>query len=215
MALTKIKGSILSDEIYRRENNLNDVLDKAIARNNLSVYSKAEIYSKNENYSKGEVYSKNESDSRFLNESSNLSDLENITTARTNLSIYSKAEVDAKNKDISDKITELNNVISYVSLDFGIVSSHSRYVQANPFGIDATVIVQAQLFHNNKWANVTNFFEGSLGYGASVSAVPGEGIVVKTASGPALRSDYGVNCHDINSYKDNVPCKVHVWRVKG
>ena len=43
MALTQIKGSILSDEIYRRENNLGDVLDKAVARNNLSVFAKEDF----------------------------------------------------------------------------------------------------------------------------------------------------------------------------
>ena len=78
MALTKVRGSILSDEIYRRENNLNDVLDKAIARNNISVYSKTE------------------SDGRYLDEASNLSDLPSITTARNNLDIYSKGEVNSK-----------------------------------------------------------------------------------------------------------------------
>ena len=46
MSLTKVKGSILSDELYRRENNLNDVLDKKVARNNLSLYSKEETFSK-------------------------------------------------------------------------------------------------------------------------------------------------------------------------
>lgn len=46
MALTKIRGSILSEEIYRRENNLNDVLDTSIARNNLSIYSKHETLKK-------------------------------------------------------------------------------------------------------------------------------------------------------------------------
>lgn len=40
MALTQVKGSILSDELYRRENNLSDVLDKTVARNNLSVFAK-------------------------------------------------------------------------------------------------------------------------------------------------------------------------------
>lgn len=46
MALTKVRGVVLSDELYRRENNLIDVPDKAIARNNLSVYSKAETFAK-------------------------------------------------------------------------------------------------------------------------------------------------------------------------
>lgn len=86
MALTKIKGSILSDEIYRRENNLNDVLDKAIARNNLSVYSKTE------------------SDGRYLDEAANLSDLPNTGTARRNLSVYSKAEVDSRLSNIPPSI---------------------------------------------------------------------------------------------------------------
>lgn len=86
MALTKIKGSILSDEIYRRENNLNDVLDKAIARNNLSVYSKTE------------------SDGRYLDEAANLSDLNSVTNARTNLSVYSKAEVDSRLSNIPPSI---------------------------------------------------------------------------------------------------------------
>ena len=82
MALTQVKGSILSDELYRRENNLSDVVDKAIARNNLSVYAKTE------------TYNRSELDARYLDETANLSDLENVTTARNNLSVYSKTEID-------------------------------------------------------------------------------------------------------------------------
>lgn len=78
MALTKIRGSILSEEIYRRENNLNDVLDKAIARNNLSVYSKADC------------------DGKYLDKTANFSDLTNLTTARNNLDVYSRGEVNSK-----------------------------------------------------------------------------------------------------------------------
>lgn len=86
MALTQVKGSILSDELYRRENNLNDVLDKAIARNNLSVYSKTE------------------SDGRYLDEAANLSDLPSTTTARANLSVYSKSEIDSRLANIPPSI---------------------------------------------------------------------------------------------------------------
>lgn len=78
MALTQVKGSILSDELYRRENNLSDVPDKAKARSNLGIYSTTD------------------SDNRYLNESNNLSDLNNKSTARANLDVYSKREINNK-----------------------------------------------------------------------------------------------------------------------
>ena len=67
------------NEFLKKSENLNDLANKATARNNLNVYSKAE------------------SDANFLDAASNLSDLNNTTTARTNLSVYSKSEVNSKN----------------------------------------------------------------------------------------------------------------------
>ena len=49
MALTKVKGSVIGDDLYRRENNLSDVPDKAIARNHLDVYEKTEALAKADN----------------------------------------------------------------------------------------------------------------------------------------------------------------------
>lgn len=66
------------EEFLKKTSNLSDLTDPAIARTNLSVYSKTE------------------SDGRYLDESNNLSDLGNITTARTNLDVFSKSEVNTK-----------------------------------------------------------------------------------------------------------------------
>lgn len=67
------------NEFLKKSENLNDLANKATARTNLSVYSKAE------------------SDANFLDAASNLSDLNNTTTARTNLDVFSKSEVNNKN----------------------------------------------------------------------------------------------------------------------
>lgn len=74
MALTQVKGSILSDELYKRENNLNDVLDKNIARNNLNLYSKNEINNIYENI----LPDKNNNSDKFLFNKNNKLSWENV-----------------------------------------------------------------------------------------------------------------------------------------
>ena len=62
--------------------NLSDLPNAATARNNLSVYSRAD------------TYTRTESDAQYLNEASNLSDLPSVSSARNNLGLGSSAVVD-------------------------------------------------------------------------------------------------------------------------
>lgn len=75
------------NEFLKKSENLNDLANKATARTNLSVYSKAE------------------SDANFLDAASNLSDLNNTTTARTNLDVFSKTEVNSKTISAGNGLT--------------------------------------------------------------------------------------------------------------
>ncbi|HHN48603.1 MAG TPA: hypothetical protein ENN08_06715 [Bacteroidales bacterium] len=80
-ATTKIllaSGGSLSDYLLKSQN-LNDVANKATARDNLDVYKKSDVDTA--------------VDLRML-KSQNLNDVANKATARTNLEVYSKAEVD-------------------------------------------------------------------------------------------------------------------------
>lgn len=76
-----------------KNQNLNDLTNKTLARTNLSVYSKTE------------------GDARYLNEAANLSDIDNVTNARSNLGLgdiavrdlfISTAEPNAANGDNGD-----------------------------------------------------------------------------------------------------------------
>jgi hypothetical protein len=69
--------------------NLADLPNTATARNNLSVWSKAEA------------------DSKYVAITNNLSDV-NAVTARTNLDVYSKSETDGKYLAISNNLSEVN-----------------------------------------------------------------------------------------------------------
>jgi hypothetical protein len=71
----------ISDKLEKNQN-LNDLLDKAAARDNLSVYSKTETDS---------------AVNTRLGKASNLSDLTDLSIARTNLSVYSRAELGTRN----------------------------------------------------------------------------------------------------------------------
>jgi len=77
--------------------NLNDLPNKSTARNNLSVYSKAEI---------------DNLKNRYLNESENLNDLDNKATARTNLSVYSKSELNDQATHYAKKEANLSDLVS-------------------------------------------------------------------------------------------------------
>ena len=79
------------NEFLKKSENLSDLANKATARTNLSVYSKAE------------------SDASFLDAASNLSDLNNVATARTNLNVYSKTETDNNFLDAASNLTDLAN----------------------------------------------------------------------------------------------------------
>ncbi|MCF1437216.1 MAG: hypothetical protein LPD71_00165 [Shewanella sp.] len=209
MALTQVKGSILSDELYRRENNLSDVQDKAAGRNNLGVYGKSEVYQKSETYGKSETYARSETynrsemESRFLNESSNLADLDSTYYARSNLDVYSKSEVDSR-----------LSVVDYALLDFGTVSKNNRYVKSNPFG-SIPCIVRSELnidgvWGHGGWGSYNNDVRGTKAFSSVVS---GE-IIVQTGAQGVLGGDASSYGHmfGIISSKTSAPCRVHIWR---
>lgn len=80
----------------QKNENLNDLASKIIARQNLEVYSSSEVDTAISNALSGI--------SSFLQKSENLNDLSNKITARSNLNVYSQTQVDTL---ISDAIANL------------------------------------------------------------------------------------------------------------
>ncbi len=78
-------------------NNLSDLTNDDTARNNLSVYSRAE------------TFTRTEQDARYLLESNNLSDLTSAAAARTNIGVSSTTEGDARYLLESNNLSDLTN----------------------------------------------------------------------------------------------------------
>lgn len=57
-------ASIDTTNLLQKDKNLEDVPDKAVAREKLNVYSKTEVYTKTETYAKTETYTKTEVDNK-------------------------------------------------------------------------------------------------------------------------------------------------------
>ena len=93
------------NEFLKKSENLNDLANKATARTNLSVYSKAE------------------SDANFLDAASNLSDLNNTTTARTNLNVFSKSEVNSKTISAGNGLTGGGDLSANRTISMGTPST--------------------------------------------------------------------------------------------
>ena len=93
------------NEFLKKSENLNDLANKATARTNLSVYSKAE------------------SDANFLDAASNLSDLNNTTTARTNLDVFSKSEVNSKTISAGNGLTGGGDLSTNRTISMGTPST--------------------------------------------------------------------------------------------
>lgn len=93
------------NEFLKKSENLNDLANKATARANLSVYSKAE------------------SDANFLDAASNLSDLNNTTTARTNLDVFSKTEVNSKTISAGNGLTGGGDLSANRTISMGTPST--------------------------------------------------------------------------------------------
>ncbi len=115
--------------------------------------------------------------------------------------------------------TSLNGrpFLDYALLDYGIVTSNSRYVQANPFGAGAVVLCVCEVqtaegWMESKWRDV--YASGSSYFGALASATT-EGIVVRTgwqgviAGGGELTGSAFTTSTTLTS----ASCRVHVWRV--
>lgn len=114
------------NEFLKKSENLNDLANKATARTNLSVYSKAE------------------SDAYFLDAASNLSDLNNTTTARTNLDVFSKSEVNSKTISAGNGLTgggdlSANRIISMgTPSTVGPATSNTASGTTHTHALDAT-----------------------------------------------------------------------------
>ena len=93
------------NEFLKKSENLNDLANKATARNNLNVYSKAE------------------SDANFLDAASNLSDLNNTTTALTNLNVFSKSEVNSKTISAGNGLTGGGDLSANRTISMGTPST--------------------------------------------------------------------------------------------
>lgn len=86
----RVTGTNVVDALERAAN-LSDVADKAAARGNLSVYSKAET----------DALDQGVKDAALL-KAGNLAGLADVAAARTNLGVYSKAESDALDQGVKD-----------------------------------------------------------------------------------------------------------------
>ncbi len=98
----------------------------------------------------------------------------------------------------------------------GTISTGRRYIIPNPFGINTPVIVQVEIFANNRWAKTghqTNVNTGA-GIGVDSSYVQGEGIIIQTGSGGLILNSLNMGGgHGTNIAVNSARCRVHVWKV--
>ncbi|MBC7952860.1 MAG: hypothetical protein H7Z12_13715 [Rhodospirillaceae bacterium] len=90
-AQTLVISAIDSVATLTKDENLADLPDKAAARNNLGVYSKAEVEARDQSVA----------DAALL-KVDNLAGLADPATARSNLGVYSKTEVEARDQAVTD-----------------------------------------------------------------------------------------------------------------
>lgn len=108
------------DGFLNSSNNLNDVNNKVLSRNNLDVFSKSE------------------SDQRYLTTGLNLSDLSNKTLGRANLEVYSIEDIDTLTLKKINNLSDVDNkAISRNNLDvygkgqvYNKTESDDRYIHA-------------------------------------------------------------------------------------
>lgn len=97
------------------------------------------------------------------------------------------------------------------------VVANSRYVLPNPFGNDTPVIVWAEIFYTNKWAN-SGFVFAQGGYGTVASYVQGEGIVVQTGSSDVASTSANIGGGHGTPVLPNLigsaPCRVFVRKLE-
>lgn len=97
------------------------------------------------------------------------------------------------------------------------VVANSRYVLPNPFGNETPVIVWAEIFNMNKWAN-SGFVFAQGGYGTVASYVQGEGIVVQTGSidigSTSANTGGGHGTPVLPNFIGSAPCRVFVRKLE-
>lgn len=98
----------------------------------------------------------------------------------------------------------------------GSITNNTRYVIANPFGINTPVICKVEVFDNNRWAETGWIYSGSA-YGAKANYVQGEGIVIQTGNGGVMAGasyahggGHGRNSSVYYPFR----ARVQVWRLK-
>ncbi|MGL4868780.1 MAG: pyocin knob domain-containing protein [Aeromonas veronii] len=96
------------------------------------------------------------------------------------------------------------------------LSSNSRYVLTNPFGINIPVVCIAEVkADNGKWASAGWIYDANGSTGVSVSYVQGEGIVIQTGTyGVHNNSNVMGTAHNNNDGRyTNMPCRIFVYGI--
>lgn len=94
------------------------------------------------------------------------------------------------------------------------IAINTRYVLANPFGVNVPVECVAEIYANGRWAK-TGWMYASGGYGVLASYLQGEGIVIQTggvALLPAAPRDIG-SAHAQTANVFSAPCRVSIRRI--
>lgn len=98
------------------------------------------------------------------------------------------------------------------------VTTNSRYVLANPFGINTPVQVVAEVMYNGAWAETGWLYAQSIdsGYGVRGMYKQGEGIIVQTGNGSLLARNTRIGCGHIVTVDDvkSLPCRVFVRKME-
>ena len=94
----------------------------------------------------------------------------------------------------------------------------SRYVLANPFGINTPVTGWVEIFVNNKWSQTGFVYASNGGYGVSFNYVQGEGIIIQTG-GNAVVSSFSYDAGGGHGRANeggtvtSAPCRVFIQKL--
>ncbi len=99
-----------------------------------------------------------------------------------------------------------------------VIQKDSRYVLENPFGVDTPIIVQIEVYASGKWgcAGWGLVDPASGARGVCAYGVRGQGIIIQTGSVGLLGTarSYGNSFGSSQgSVDNNLPARVHVWKV--
>ena len=97
------------------------------------------------------------------------------------------------------------------------IALNTRYVLPNPFGNNIPVICWAEIFVNNKWADICFTYDSATpgSYGTKATFVHGEGIIVQTGSARlGTHSNHAGGGHGVAALTSSAPCRVFVRKLE-